>query len=334
LNPTEGSPDWEASIAFAKEPELQRLIVGSPSLLPGVDDRPTAVAKEVRVPGAGRADVVAVDAEGEITIVECKRAVNPEMRRWVIGQVFSYAAGLWKLGYEDFERSFARRGTALTKQFKDVPGWDKETFRRTVSENLATGAFRLVIAADEIPDKLKRSVVFLNCHTPPEVRVLALKLRRAADDGIQTPVREVYGENCAEINPLEPTWPPDRWTLMAGIRSPDAAVVAEDLLDWAEDEPRLTVRYTPTGGVIETHSGSRVFRIAEHREIRVSRRVLAAHRLAVEPKAHQQLLQDLDKIGVRFDGERSKAPLQSLAEESKGEEFLALMERLLGTLPA
>jgi RecB family endonuclease NucS len=76
-----------------KERELQKRIFESPSLLPGFDG-PAAGTKEVPVRRAGSADVVVVNAEGKIAIVECKRATNPECRRWVIGQVFEYAAGL------------------------------------------------------------------------------------------------------------------------------------------------------------------------------------------------------------------------------------------------
>lgn len=277
----EGSPDWltPSPAAFAKERELQRLIADSPSLLPGVDE-PTAVAEEVRVPGAGRADVVVVDAKGEITIVECKLVKNPEMRRWVIGQVFSYAAGLWKLNYQDFERGFAARGTALKKPFTDVPDWREATFRNTVSQNLADGAFRLIITVDEITEKLKRTVVFLNSHTSPEVSLLALELPNVADEGMRSPVPKVYGENSAEIGALRPPWPPDRVSLMEGIRSADAVRVAENLLDWAESkQPRVSVSYRPkdrgTDGVIKTPVGA-LFTIKEHRSVRVSLSVLAA----------------------------------------------------------
>jgi RecB family endonuclease NucS len=40
-----------------------------------------AVATEVPVPSTGSADVVAVDAAAQITIVECKLEKNPEIRR-------------------------------------------------------------------------------------------------------------------------------------------------------------------------------------------------------------------------------------------------------------
>lgn len=336
----EGSADWHtpSPAAFATERELQRLIADSPSLLPGVDE-PTAVAKEVRASGAGRADVVVVDAQGEITIVECKLFKNPEMHRWVIGQVFSYAAALWKLDYKDFERAFAARGTALTKSFKDVPGWHEATFCDTVSQNLADGAFRLIIAGDEITEKLKRTVVFLNSHTRPEVSFLALELRNVSDEGIQSPVPDVYGENSAEIGPLRPTWPPDRVSLVEGIHSANAVRVAENLLDWAESkQPRVSVSYglkaSATDGVIKTPAGA-LFSIKGHRHVRVSLSALAAH---WDENRIKRLIEDLAKIDTRFNIDtRSKrnrptAPLESLTDEGKREKFLALMEQNLKTL--
>lgn len=101
----------EAAAASAKERRLRDLIAGEPSLLPEVGEHPAAVSTEVPI-RAGDADVVVVDAEGEITIVECKLAKNREIRRAVIGQLFEYAAALWKLDIEDFERSLAAGGTA------------------------------------------------------------------------------------------------------------------------------------------------------------------------------------------------------------------------------
>ncbi len=45
-------------------------------------------------------------------------------------------------------------------------------------------------------------------------------------------------------------------------------------------------------------------------------------------------MQDLDEIDVRLDGNRPRAPLESLADESKREKFLALMEQVSETLLA
>jgi hypothetical protein len=109
LDPSGALTELERSADRPKERALRDLIADSPFLLPNIDERPNAVAKEVRMAGAGRADVVVVGAGGDITIVECKLAANPEIRRWVIGQTLEYAAALWKLDYEEFKRSLARR---------------------------------------------------------------------------------------------------------------------------------------------------------------------------------------------------------------------------------
>ena len=314
-----------------KERELQKRIFESPSLLPGFDG-PTAAAKEVPVRRAGSADVVVVDAEGQIAIVECKRASNPECRRWVIGQVFEYAARLWKCDYEDFKRLLAARGTGLTKPFEDVAEWDEETFRRDVSRTLETGEFRLFIAVDEMTEKLKkrldRTVVFLNSRLPKAVQFLAVALPRGGP-------AEVYGDEDPEaIPPLPPKLKPDQWTLIEEINSPDAELVAEDLFDWADGMKSRGVRVrcppTQTQGIIEVPGTGRLFRVRP-REVQVA---LSAVVRKGEPwdERTEQLVQDLDEIGVRLEGRRPRAPLELLADDRTRAKFLALMERHLETL--
>lgn len=197
---SEHSRSWHApeTSAYVDEGALQRLIADSPSLLPGVEDALAAVALELPVPKTGAADVVVVSAKGEITIVECKLAANPEIRRKVIGQAFSYAAGLWQLTYEELAQAFASRGSDLNAAFKDAAGWDAAVFREAVAANLERGAFRLIIAVDHITEELKRTVLFINRHTTPELRLLALELRHASDSGVEILLPEVYGEESAD----------------------------------------------------------------------------------------------------------------------------------------
>lgn len=325
-----------------RERRLRDRIADSPSLLPGVDKRPTAVSTEVRISKAGKADVVVVDAEGEITIVECKLAKNPQMRRWVIGQLFEYAAALWKLDIEDLERGLATGGTASLKPFKDTTRWQERAFRNTVSDNLANGVFRLIIAVDEITERLKRTVVFINRLAPPEVRFLALELPRGGEKEVK-PEPVFYGDNSEEIDPLTPTWRPDRKSLLDGIRvrSADAARAAEGLLDWAEREQQVTVDYRrrkrdgPETGAIEVPDRGRLFRITEQQEVRVSLTTLRQH---WGKERISQLVQELAEINERFQidtkykSHRPEAPLESLAPEDKREEFLRLMERVLKTV--
>lgn len=91
------------------------------------------------MPETGPADIVLVDAEGQITIVECKLEANTEIRGQVIGQLFTYAAGLWQIDYEEFERRFRRARSDLTKPFEGRGERDRAEFRSKVSENLSDG---------------------------------------------------------------------------------------------------------------------------------------------------------------------------------------------------
>jgi len=74
------------------EAELQDMLHETPSLVPLEEIRegasPLVVAiKEFGLPGSGNTDLLAFSARGDIAIIECKLATNPESKRKVIGQV-------------------------------------------------------------------------------------------------------------------------------------------------------------------------------------------------------------------------------------------------------
>jgi len=183
-----GDGSWHSphTTAYTNEAELRDLLVETPSLLPGVDERAVA-AKELPISGVGSADVVVVDASGEITVVECKLRANPEIRRRVIGQLLAYSSGIWRMSFATFDDAFRRSETRQSLSDALLGGSDleEEEFRRAVEDNLMSGSMRLIIAVDEITDELKRIVSYLNSHTTANVELLALEMRRAAGDGIE-----------------------------------------------------------------------------------------------------------------------------------------------------
>lgn len=185
-----------STTAYTNEAELQALIAETPTLLPGIDSARAAAAREVAVGAAGSVDVLVVEADGQITIVECKLRANPEIRRQVVGQSLAYAAALWQATYEDLDQAFERRsGVPLAAALgEETDGWDEEQFRQTVTRNLADGALRFVIVVDEITDELKRIVTFLNRHTSPQLELRALELQRAVDAGVEVLMPATYGE--------------------------------------------------------------------------------------------------------------------------------------------
>jgi hypothetical protein len=335
--------DWhepEVS-AYPNEAELQKMIAESPSLLPEAE-APVAVATEFSC-GFGKIDIVGVDLSGQVIVCECKTARNSELRRKVVGQVLAYAAGLWGMPWEAFAHRFARAtgkplvdtARALAEESGETE-WDEESFRQEVTKCLAAGDFRLVLAVEAIPKELRETVQFLNVHSASGVDVLALELAYRREGELEILVPRAGGEESAPPRPPSGL-PLDRETLLAGIRdqSPPAAHAAEAVLDWAEGEDRLAVRYTATTAAIETVPARRIFlRVTHHGGIQVELHTLRKHGEGWNQKDIEQLLEDLAAIDVQLDpaSKWPKAPIEPLANDARRQRFLQKMEEALGTL--
>ena len=213
----EGSWHTPRTTAYTNEAELRDLLAETPSLLPGIDEGPTATAKEMPIPGAGAVDVVIVDANGDVTVVECKLRANPEIRRRVVGQLLAYASALWQMSFADFDDAF-RRSEVKQSLSGLLHGndLDEEQFRRAVEDNLTSGRFRLIIAVDEITGELKRTVSYLNSHTTTDLELLALEMRRVADEGVELLLPATYGEESADTKP--PGGRSDEETVIAAVQ--------------------------------------------------------------------------------------------------------------------
>ncbi len=101
------SKEWKpvGSAPYGAERELHELLANTPSLVPvdelQVDTSPLVVGvKEFGLPGSGATDKIAFNPDGNIALIECKLASNPEVKRKVIGQILEYGAYLWGMGYE------------------------------------------------------------------------------------------------------------------------------------------------------------------------------------------------------------------------------------------
>lgn len=220
----DGSWQKPETTSYANEKELQDLVKTSSSLLP--DTEPSAVVDEFWIPGVGSVDLVAVDAHGQLTLVECKLNANPEIRRAVIGQILAYAGGLWSMSYHDFAAGFAARAgqsleSAVAKEVDDE--LDEDQFRRAVTQTLAAGGFRLIIAVDAITAELKRVVEYLNGHTSDSVQVLALELAYTRDDDIEVLAPTVYGQESAARKPNPSLWTVERFAEQIRERTSESA---------------------------------------------------------------------------------------------------------------
>jgi hypothetical protein len=163
---TSGSK-WQSAkkLEFKEEGHLQSLLYESPDLIVTREEElPAILMREAGLPGSGFTDLVGVDSLGNILIVETKLAKNQEIRRKVIGQVLEYAAFLWRMPYEKLDELFKNReGKSIAELFSersDLIAIDEIV--RKVSENLALGRFRLLIAVDEINPELEKIIAYVS----------------------------------------------------------------------------------------------------------------------------------------------------------------------------
>jgi len=234
------------SFSYDNETELQKLLAESPNLIPAQDMREgsgqlIAVVREVNL-DIGYVDFLGFSAEGEIAVIECKLANNPEVKRIVIGQVLEYGAALWGMSYEEFDQKIHdRMGKPLAELVQDEvgdPEWDEELFRSNVQENLKTGNFILVIVVDEINDALTRIIRFLNACGSPNFSFAALEMRRFQSGGVEILLPKVDGDYrppSQRASGSQKTW--NKESLLADAKeklNPKAFDMLKDLLTFAE----------------------------------------------------------------------------------------------------
>lgn len=192
----QGDGTWREAVyaGYALESDLQGILARHPVLIPGVREG-ARTCREFQS-DAGPADIVVVGADGDVTLVECKLAANPQVRREIIGQLFDYASRLWKMDVDDF----AVRWQSRTQE--SLFSEDPETgvpLREALARNLAEGRFRIVLAVDVINSPLKRMVEYLNFMSGPNTSVVAVEYSRLTQGSIEILAPRIYGQELAEV---------------------------------------------------------------------------------------------------------------------------------------
>jgi hypothetical protein len=250
----DGSTRWRKveDRRYRDEAHLQQLLYESPDLIPldelgGQNVAPRLFIKEAGLPGSGSSDLIGVDEIGGITVVECKLASNPEIRRTVVAQVLEYAAFLWRMSYDDFDTIVEKREKASLAELMgkrltetgDVPDWDEEAFRRATAETLQRGSFALIIAVDEVTAELRRTIEYLNSG-PLGFSLHALELEYFADERTEMLVPQLVGRKSeGRDRPAAERGQWDRERFLAATKagnSQDVVKRMETLLEFAERE--------------------------------------------------------------------------------------------------
>jgi hypothetical protein len=220
--------DWE--IAFGKgyrdEAQLQSFLAEYPAMIPFEDIsdlilQPKVMLREVGLPGSGSTDIVGVDEQGGISILECKLAANPEVKRKVIGQVLEYAAFLWRKPYALLDDVAVRRlgkplAQAMQGELDDEArqDWQEAGFVQSVTDSLLEGKFRMVIAVDSINDDLRQTIEYLT-EGPSRLELYALELTYFASGEREIVVPHLHGALAASRpvrqNGTTSTWDENRF---------------------------------------------------------------------------------------------------------------------------
>ncbi|GAB3267505.1 hypothetical protein [Arthrobacter pigmenti] len=212
---TSGSALWKEpkNLRYDLESHLQGILAEHPHLIPGVGEGAKA-CKEFRS-DAGLTDLVVVDSDGSITLVECKLASNPQVRREIVGQMFDYASRFWKMNVDDFESQWQARTKSLTAGHPLFDHSDEQNLhlRNDIANNLTQGRFRIVLAVDKINPDLKRMVEYLNSMAGPETVLIAVEYTRLTTGDVEILMPQTYGEEIAEAKTAAEERQQRTWTV-------------------------------------------------------------------------------------------------------------------------
>lgn len=187
-----------------KELDFQELIKKYPDLIPGdqIDNvnprRWLFVGDEVHFPTLGggdlRLDLLFIDQDGIPTLVEMKRGDNNELKRDVASQILEYGANiLLSLDTRDLrdmveENSEVSVSDFLNKETSEDEFWEK------VYNNLKAEKIRLLVVADEIPNRLQNILEFIN-RNMDSVEILSIEIKQYTQDKETTLVSRVIGQS-------------------------------------------------------------------------------------------------------------------------------------------
>ena len=173
---------------YASEDQLQAMISEFPELLPGVS-ADSFVCREFNTDSGPIDNVIINSTDGSITLVECKLARNPEVRRKILGQIIDYAASISKLSFEEFHQRWQDRGGADLTSVETAKG----PLSLGVTTNLEGSRFTLLLAVDEINEPLKDMVVLVNKKTDATFRVALIELARHSTGDTEIIIPQTFG---------------------------------------------------------------------------------------------------------------------------------------------
>lgn len=159
---------------FEYENNLQKYIDDNPLSIPlyeiKEDIRVLILAREFST-NSGPIDALGIDNDGDIYIIETKLFKNAD-KRTVVAQALDYGASLWKSSIEfgrfieSTDKYLQKKENKNTKEkIINEFNFDEnqtELLLEKIKENLNHGNFKFIILMDQIDDRLKDLILFVN----------------------------------------------------------------------------------------------------------------------------------------------------------------------------
>lgn len=128
------------------------------------------IGRQVTTQFGGRIDLLAIDRQGDLSIIELKRDKTP---RDIVAQVLDYASWVRRLTYNELDRiSTDYKGKSLASMFSEL-------FNEAIPDNINAN-HKMLIVASELDDSTERIVQYL--ADEHQVNINALFFNFFADD--------------------------------------------------------------------------------------------------------------------------------------------------------
>ncbi|XIA66042.1 hypothetical protein ACFIOY_08075 [Bradyrhizobium sp. TZ2] len=125
--------------------------------------------------GAGRSgslDNVFITSSGGLVLIEAKLWRNPQARREVVAQAMEYAAAVFRMDYETFERTALKARQCEPDRYTSIyelvrkhdPSAGEPEFVEALSRNLARGRAVIAVVGDGIRDDIAPLAELLQSH--------------------------------------------------------------------------------------------------------------------------------------------------------------------------
>lgn len=149
-----------------KEARLQEIITDDISI---VDPGLLVIGREVTTPFRGRIDILAIDADGRLSVIELKRDLSP---RDIVAQALDYGSWVRRMTTDEIAETFIRYQERFHQE--DSPKGIDEALRDrfgNVPDELNT-AHKLVVVAAELDPSTERIVTYLQEEYGVDINVV------------------------------------------------------------------------------------------------------------------------------------------------------------------